>query len=108
MKFLLVFIQATPVVPLPINKSNTVSPSLLKVLSMFSINGVTTYTANGATYSDKEVITLKGMFPYNLARGYSATEAAKRWSKIDDYIADYQSGFFKNEVAKRKKELGGV
>ena len=61
-----------------------------------TINGVTTYTANGDTYSDKEVITLKGMFPYNLARGYSATEAAKRWSKIDDYIADYQSGFFKN------------
>ena len=43
-----------------------------------TIGGETTYTVNGDTYSDKEVITLKGMFPYNLARGYSATEAAKR------------------------------
>lgn len=61
-----------------------------------TIAGKSTYTVNGATYSDKEVITLKGMFPYNLARGYSATEAAHRWSRIDDYIADYQQGFFKN------------
>lgn len=61
-----------------------------------TIAGKTTYTVNGATYTDKEVVTLKGMFPYNLARGYSATEAAKRWSHIDDYIADYQQGFFKN------------
>lgn len=61
-----------------------------------TIAGKTTYTVNGATYTDAEVITLKGMFPYNLARGYSATEASKRWSRIDDYIADYQQGFFRN------------
>lgn len=61
-----------------------------------TIAGKTTYTVNGSTYNDTEVITLKGMFPYNLARGYSATESAKRWSRIDDYIADYQQGFFKN------------
>lgn len=61
-----------------------------------TVGGKTTYTVNGNTWTDKEVITLKGMFPYNLARGYSATEAARRWSRIDDYIADYQQGFFKN------------
>jgi phage portal protein BeeE len=61
-----------------------------------TIGGKTTYTVNGASYSDAEVITLKGMFPHNLARGYSPTEAAQRWSRIDDYIADYQQGFFKN------------
>lgn len=61
-----------------------------------TVAGKTTYTVNGNTWDDTEVVTLKGMFPYNLARGYSAAEAAKRWSKIDDYIADYQQGFFKN------------
>ena len=61
-----------------------------------TIAGKTTYTVNGNQWSDSEVVTLKGMFPYNLARGYSSTEAAKRWSRIDDYIADYQQGFFKN------------
>jgi len=61
-----------------------------------TVGGKTTYTVNGATYTNKEVITLKGMFPYDLSRGYSPTEAARRWSRIDDYIADYQQGFFKN------------
>lgn len=61
-----------------------------------TIAGKTTYSVNGNTYSDAEVVTLKGMFPHNLARGYSPTEAAQRWSRIDDYIADYQQGFFKN------------
>jgi len=61
-----------------------------------TIAGKTTYTVNGATYTDDEVITLKGMYPYNLSRGYAVTEAAKRWATIDDYIADYQKGFFKN------------
>jgi phage portal protein BeeE/2'-5' RNA ligase len=61
-----------------------------------TVGGKTTYTVNGNTYTDDEVVTLKGMFPYDLSRGYSPTEAARRWSRIDDYIADYQQGFFKN------------
>lgn len=61
-----------------------------------TIAGKTTYTVDGHTYTDKEVITLKGMYPYDLDRGYSPTEAAARWSRLDDYIADYQAGFFKN------------
>lgn len=61
-----------------------------------TVGGKTTYTVNGATYTDREVITLKGMFPYDLSRGYSPTEAAQRWSRIDDYIADYQQGLFRN------------
>ena len=51
---------------------------------------------DGNQYDATQVISLRGAFPYNLSRGFSATEAAKRWTTIDDYIADYQRGFFKN------------
>ena len=67
-----------------------------------TINGVTTYQVNTSsgesrTYTDMEVITLRGLNPYAInSGGYSPTLAAKRWTTIDDYIATYQQGFFKN------------
>lgn len=79
-----------------ITAENIVGYTFLENAVETTIAGKTTYSVNGNTYTDQEVITLKGAFPYDLSRGYSATEAAKRWSRIDDYIADYQSGFFKN------------
>lgn len=50
----------------------------------------------GAIYDRDEVIELKSINPYNLDRGYSTAHAAKRWATLDDYIAAYQTGFFKN------------
>lgn len=43
-----------------------------------------------------QVAVLKDINPANLGAGYSPSRAAKRWTRIDDYIADYQSGFFEN------------
>lgn len=60
------------------------------------VDGVITYTVNGKTFTDKEVIRIHGFNPNSLLDKYSPTQAAKRWSGIDDYIADYQRGFFKN------------
>lgn len=68
------------------NAVRTVSP----------VDGVITYTVNGKTFTDKEVIRIHGFNPNSLLDKYSPTQAAKRWSGIDDYIADYQRGFFKN------------
>jgi phage portal protein BeeE len=60
------------------------------------VSGETRFYINGYTFTDKEVITLKGINPYDLDRGWSPAQAARRWSKLDDYIADYQTGFFEN------------
>lgn len=54
------------------------------------------YTYRGATYTEDEVIELKDINPYNLHKGYSPAQAASKWATIDDYIAAYQTGFFKN------------
>lgn len=51
---------------------------------------------NGENLFDDEVITLKSVNPMNVNDGFSASRAAKRWTRLDDYIADYQKGFFEN------------
>lgn len=51
---------------------------------------------NGEQLTDDEVITLKDINPDNINSGFSASRAAHRWTTIDDYIADYQAGFFRN------------
>jgi len=47
-------------------------------------------------YYPYQVIDLHDVNPTNLSKGYSPSRAARRWTRIDDYIADYQSGFFEN------------
>lgn len=59
-------------------------------------DGKKIYTYNGKAYTEDEVIELKDINPYNLHKGYSPARAAKKWATIDDYIAAYQTGFFKN------------
>lgn len=54
------------------------------------------YTSAGKTYTENEVIELKDINPYNLHKGYSPAKAASKWATIDDYIAAYQTGFFRN------------
>ena len=49
------------------------------------------------TWGEDEVIELSlNVNPYSLLDGYSPSMAAKKWSNTDDYIADYQGGFFRN------------
>lgn len=52
--------------------------------------------SNGEILTDAEVITLKSFNPHNVTDGFSASRAARRWTRLDDYIADYQKGFFEN------------
>src|SRR5690606_7443912 len=54
------------------------------------------YTYKGNTYTEDEVIELKDINPYNLHKGFSPAKAASKWATIDDYIAAYQTGFFRN------------
>lgn len=51
---------------------------------------------NGDDLDDSEVITLKSVNPDDLNNGFSPSRAARRWTRLDDFIADYQKGFFEN------------
>lgn len=67
-----------------------------------TIKGETRYTVkdiNGKdiTYTENEVIELSmNVNPYAISTGYSPSMASKKWSNIDDAIADFQNGFFQN------------
>ena len=52
--------------------------------------------SNGETLTDDEVVTLKSINPEDITGGFSPSRAARRWTRIDDYISDYQKGFFEN------------
>lgn len=55
------------------------------------------YLQNGDILTSDEVMEIRVSHdPNNLAAGYSALRAGRKWIRIDDYIADYQAGFFKN------------
>lgn len=47
-------------------------------------------------YYPYQVMTFYDVNPAHVGQGYSPVRAAKRWSRIEDYIADYESGFFEN------------
>lgn len=75
--------------------------TFMEGVTVVTVGGKNTYTvttdSGSATYDDSEVITLRGLNPYRInTGGFSATQAACKWTTIDDYIAQYQKGFFKN------------
>ena len=47
-------------------------------------------------YYPYQVMTFYDTNPASIFSGYSPTKAAKRWTRIEDYITDYQAGFFEN------------
>lgn len=62
-------------------------------------DGKTYYNLGSQWFTEDEVIILDGgVDPHNLYGGYSPTEAACRWITLDDYIADFQKGFFENNA----------
>ena len=49
------------------------------------------------TYTENEVLEISlNVNPYSINNGYSPSMASKKWSNIDDAIADFQNGFFQN------------
>lgn len=59
----------------------------------------TYYSIGSQEFTEDEVIVLPGgVDPYNLYAGYAPMLAAKKWATLDDYIADFQRGFFENNA----------
>ena len=60
-------------------------------------DGSKIYKVGTDFFNDKEVIEItSGIDPYDLSAGYSPSIAIKKWANVDDYIVDYQAGFFEN------------
>lgn len=70
--------------------------TFLEGVAEVEIDGEITYRTGKDTYTRDDIIVLQNINPYDLSKGFSVARAAKRWTRIDDYIADYQSGFFEN------------
>lgn len=60
-------------------------------------DGRTYYRMGAQEFSDMEVMTIPGgVDPNGLYLGYAAGVASRRWATLDEYIADFQQGFFEN------------
>lgn len=59
--------------------------------------GRTYYRLGSQEFNDTEVISLPGgVDSKNLYAGYAPGEASRRWATLDQYLADFQNGFFEN------------
>lgn len=48
-------------------------------------------------FTENDVIELTaGIDPYDIQAGYSPTQAVKKWSNLDDFIANYEGGLLDN------------
>lgn len=81
----------------PITKDNIAGFTFLQGYSVNNFGGTVTYSNGVNTYTKDDVIALSlNVNPYDLLAGYSPTLAIKKWANIDDYIAEYQTGVFRN------------
>lgn len=59
----------------------------------------TYYNIGSQEFTEDEVMVLTGgVDPHNMYGGYSPMLGAKKWATLDDYIADFQRGFFENNA----------
>lgn len=81
----------------PVNRDNIAGITFMENVTSTNVGGVTTYYCGNQTYGKSDILALSlNVNPYSLASGYSPSIAAKKWATVDDYIADYQSGYFAN------------
>lgn len=81
----------------PITKDNIAGFTFLQGIAVSKVGGVTTYMDGVNTWGTNDVIALSlNVNPYQISAGYSPTQAVKKWASVDDYIADYQAGVFRN------------
>lgn len=80
-----------------ITPENIAGYTFLEYPSINQRDGRTYYSKGTNEYTEDEVMVIPGgVDPKNLYGGYSPSTAAKQWATLDDYIADYQAGFFQN------------
>lgn len=80
-----------------ITPNNIAGYTFLEYPSVTRRDGKTYYSLGANEFDEDEVMVIPGgVDPTNLYGGYSPSEASRRWATLDDYIADFQKGFFEN------------
>lgn len=81
----------------PITPKNVAGFTFLERPGISRRDGVTYYSVGTNEYDENDVMVIPGgVDPSSLYSGYSPSEASRKWATLDQYIADYQSGFFEN------------
>lgn len=80
-----------------ITPTNIAGFTFLEYPSITRRDNQTFYNMGSQQFTESEVMVIPGgVDPTNLYAGYAPGEASRRWATLDQYIADYQSGFFEN------------
>lgn len=84
----------------PVSENNITGYTFLEGVSPRRyIDGTTTYQIKGRVISSDRVLAISlNVNPYSVIDGYSPAIAAKKWASLDDYIADWQAGTFRNNA----------
>jgi len=82
----------------PITAENLAGFTFLENASAIRLNGRTVFqSSDGRIWTKNDVLVFSmNVNPYALLNGYSPSIAAKKWATVDDYVADYQAGYFRN------------
>jgi phage portal protein BeeE len=80
----------------PITTENLAGFTFLERVTEDTTGEEVVYRSFEKEYTKQDLIIIKGINPYNLNQGFSPSQAARRWTRLDDYIADYEAGFFEN------------
>lgn len=80
----------------PLTPDNIAGYTFLENVTEDNSGEIRKYRDGLNTYDEKDVIVLKNIHPYDLSLGFSPSQAARKWTVLDDYIAEYESGFFEN------------
>lgn len=87
--------EAVPVGDL--NPNNIAGYTFLENPAITRVDGKTFYNMGSQQFSEDEVIAIPGgVDPSGLYLGYAPGIASSRWATLDEYIADFQRGFFEN------------
>lgn len=87
--------KSVPATP-NIRESNIAGFTFLENVVETIVDGIRIYQSGKSIYTEKQVMVLSDLNPYNLNTGYSPARSVKKWATLEDFAADYQNGFFKN------------
>lgn len=80
-----------------ITPNNIAGFTFLENPSISRLNGKTFYNIGSQSFTEDEVIAIPGgVDPEGLYTGYAPGVASAKWATLDEYIADFQKGFFEN------------
>lgn len=85
----------------PVTKDNIIGYTFLEDVAKKTYpDGSSTYTygKSRVVSSDRVLEISLNVNPYSVIEGYSPAVSAQKWATLDDYIADWQKGTFKNNA----------